>query len=42
MCDDFAGYKALFADHLTEVGCMAHARRKFRELWVSQKSPLEE
>jgi transposase len=31
VCDDFAGYKALFADHLTEVGCMAHVRRKFHE-----------
>jgi hypothetical protein len=42
VCDDFAGYKALFAKDLTEVGCMAHARRKFHELWVSHKSPLAE
>jgi transposase len=42
VCDDFSGYKALFADHLIEVGCMAHARRKLYELWVSQKSPLAE
>ena len=33
VCDDYAGYKALFIDGgITEVGCMAHARRKFVEL----------
>ncbi len=42
VCDDFAGYKALFANDLTEVGCTAHARRKFHELWVSQQSPIAE
>ena len=42
VCDDFAGYKALFRDGVTEVGCMAHARRKFHELWVNHKSPLAE
>lgn len=42
VCDDFAGYKALFASGVTEVGCMAHARRKFHELWVSHQSPLAE
>ena len=42
VCDDFSGYKALFAQGVTEVGCMAHARRKFHELWVSHKSPLAE
>ena len=42
VCDDFAGYKALFATGVTEVGCMAHARRKFHDLWVSHKSPLAE
>ncbi len=42
VCDDFAGYKALFAKDVIEVGCMAHARRKFHELWVSHKSPLAE
>ena len=26
MVDDFAGYKALFADAVTELGCLAHAR----------------
>jgi transposase len=42
VCDVFAGYKALFARGVTEVGCMAHARRKFHELWVSHKSPVAE
>jgi len=42
VCDDFTGYKALFATGVTEVGCMAHARRKFHDLWVSHKSPLAE
>jgi len=30
--DDFSGYKGLFELGVTEVGCMAHARRKFHEL----------
>ncbi len=29
MVDDYAGYKALFAQGVTELGCWAHARRKF-------------
>lgn len=32
MVDDFAGYKAQFADGVTELACWAHARRKFYEL----------
>lgn len=42
VCDDFKGYKALFANGVTEVGCLAHARRKFFDLWVNHKSPLAE
>ncbi len=42
VCDDFSGYKALFAQGVTEAGCLAHARRKFHELWVSHKSALAE
>ena len=38
VCDDFSGYKTLFALGVTEVGCMAHARRKFVELHLSGKS----
>ncbi len=29
VCDDFGGYKASFQQGITEIGCMAHARRKF-------------
>jgi transposase len=29
MVDDYGGYKALFAHGITELGCWAHARRKF-------------
>jgi len=42
VCDDYAGYKALFAAGVTEVGCLAHARRKFNDLWVNHQSPLAE
>jgi transposase len=38
VCDDYGGYKALFEAGVTEAGCMAHARRKFHELWVNHKS----
>ena len=27
---------------ITEVGCLAHARRKFHDLWVNHKSPIAE
>ncbi|MCP5179024.1 MAG: IS66 family transposase [Pseudomonadales bacterium] len=42
VCDDFKGYKALFDAGVTEAGCLAHARRKFHELWVSSRSPVAE
>jgi transposase len=42
VCDDYSGYKGLFADGVTEVGCLAHARRKFNDLWVNHKSPVAE
>ena len=29
VCDDYGGYKASFTLGVTEIGCMAHARRKF-------------
>ncbi len=43
VCDDYGGYKACFdqAD-IVEAGCMAHARRKFHELWVNHQSPVGE
>jgi transposase len=40
VCDDFSGYKALFRQGVTEAGCMAHARRKFHELWANHSSQL--
>jgi transposase len=40
VCDDFSGYKASFALGVTEAGCMAHARRKFVELHIANKSTL--
>jgi transposase len=40
VCDDFAGYKAGFEKGMTEIGCMAHARRKFFDLHVANKSQL--
>ena len=42
VCDDFAGYKAGFANGITEIGCLAHARRKFFDLHVANKSQLAE
>ncbi|MDQ6211494.1 IS66 family transposase [Achromobacter insolitus] len=38
--DDYAGYKAGFAAGIIELGCMAHARRKFHDLHVSHQSQI--
>ena len=38
ICDGYNGYKPLFGRGVTEVGCMAHARRKFHELHVTGQS----
>lgn len=39
--DDYGGYKACFTDgKVTELGCMAHARRKFFDLTASQPHPV--
>ena len=40
VCDDYTGYKACFALGVTEVGCWAHARRKFFDLHQATKSPV--
>ena len=40
--DDFSGYKAGFELGVTEAGCMAHARRKFHELWANHGSQVGE
>ena len=42
VCDDYQGYKAGFANGITEVGCWAHARRKFFDLTVHGDSPIAE
>ncbi|RMU26762.1 hypothetical protein ALP31_04691 [Pseudomonas amygdali pv. morsprunorum] len=42
VCDDFAGYKAGFELGVTEIGCMAHARRKFFDLHATNKSQVAE
>lgn len=42
VCDDYSGYKALFASGVTEAGCLAHARRKFHELWANHQSTIGE
>lgn len=40
MVDDFGGYKASFALGITELGCFAHAHRKFFDLYAANKSPI--
>ena len=40
VCDDFSGYKQLMNQGVTEVGCLAHARRKFFDLHASGKSQI--
>lgn len=42
VCDDFSGYKALMAQGITEVGCLAHARRKFFDLHATSRSIVAE
>ncbi|TDR34188.1 transposase, partial [Tahibacter aquaticus] len=36
--DDYSGYKALFTEGITEVGCWAHIRRLFFELHAAKAS----
>jgi transposase len=41
MVDDYAGYKALFqTGGIIELGCLAHARRKFFDLAQATQSPI--
>ncbi|MDI1251610.1 IS66 family transposase [Thermomonas sp.] len=42
VCDDYSGYKACFEMGVTEAGCLAHARRKFHELWANHQSTVGE
>ncbi len=40
MVDDYGGYKKLFGQGMTELGCWAHARRKFFEQHEASGSPI--
>jgi transposase len=40
MVDDYAGYKSLFTEGVTELACLAHVRRKFFELHAANGSPV--
>jgi transposase len=40
MVDDYGGYKALFREGVTELGCWAHARRKFFDLQAAGNHPV--
>ena len=40
--DGFSGYHATFERGVTGVGCVAHARRKFHELWANHGSKVGE
>ena len=40
VCDDYSGYKALFERGVVEIGCMAHARRKFHDLYANHSSDV--
>jgi transposase len=42
MVDDYAGYKHLFGPSITELGCWAHARRKFFDAHRASNSPMAE
>ncbi len=42
MVDDYAGYKALFAQGPIELACLAHIRRKFFDLHAASGSPVAE
>ncbi len=42
MVDDYGGYKALFGNGVTELGCWAHARRKFFDLHAAGGHPVAE
>ena len=42
MVDDYAGYKALFAQGPAELACLAHIRRKFFDLHAANGSPVAE
>jgi len=42
MVDDYAGYKALFAEGPIELACLAHIRRRFFDVHAARGSPVAE
>ena len=40
MVDDYAGYKQLFSQGITELACLAHVRRKFFDLHAANQHPV--
>jgi hypothetical protein len=42
VCDDYVAYKALFRQGMMEASCMAHARRRFPQLYASHQSQSAE
>ena len=42
ICDDYSGYEALFDRGVIEAGCMAHARRKFHDLYANHRGEIAE
>ncbi|MEB0140133.1 MULTISPECIES: IS66 family transposase [unclassified Undibacterium] len=40
MVDDYVGYKAMFAEGVTALACLAHVRRKFFDLHAANASPI--
>jgi Transposase IS66 family len=42
VCDDYGGYKASFLQGINEIGCAAHARRKFFEMHANHGSQVAE
>ncbi len=40
MVDDYSGYKSLFGESVVELGCWAHARRKFFDLQAAGNHPV--
>jgi len=42
VCDDFAGYRPMFTQGVTKVGCPANARQKFYDLHAVSRSQIAE
>ncbi len=42
VCDNYAGYKALFDHGVIEAGCLAHARHKLHDLYANHRSAIAE